>query len=363
MNEKRFRFVVSSAEEAVTVLRERLGDRARVVSVRQVEGTGLARFLKAPKLEVIAEVAPEEPAPAPAIEAIAPGAPVEAPVATAPAENLVGFPPAPAPLPVEPEPVAASALVRLLRAGGLSSPLLARLRAGRDWATLEKMPVGRALTRIGMLLREEFHATPQRPLGTRVAFLGTPAAGTTTALCKWVATEVFVRRRSGIVLKLDLERANPSDALAVFCEALGVRCARSMADVPPLAPGQSLFVDVPGVVPDRPGEVAEVARALDPLFTTSRVLVLNAAYDAALIKRAYAFAEQAGCTHVVFTHLDELTHWGKLWDFLPGQSLTPLFLGTGPNVAGDLEQNVFDAVLARTFPDAGLQAAPQPLAS
>jgi len=360
MSDQRFRFVVSSAEEAVTVLRERLGERAKVVSVRQVEGTGLARFLKAPKLEVIAEVAPEEiapPAVVPAAEPLTAGAGVPG----GPVGNLVGFP---APPPIEPEPVpAASALVRVLRAGGLSSPRLARLRAHREWPTLEQMPIGRALTRIGMLLREEYRATPQRPLGSRVAFVGTPAAGTTTALCKWVATEVFVRQRTGLVLKLDLERANPGDALAVFCEALGVRCARSMADVPPLAPGQSLFVDVPGVVPERPGEVAALTRALQPLFTTSRVLVLNAAYDAALIKRAYAFAEQAGCTHVVFTHLDELTHWGKLWDFLLEPTLTPLFLGTGPNVAGDLEQNIFEAVLARTFPDAGLQAAPQQLAS
>ena len=62
----RFRFIVRSAEEAVTVLREQLGPRARVVSVKQVEGKGLARFLRAPKLEVIAEVAPETPA-APAV--------------------------------------------------------------------------------------------------------------------------------------------------------------------------------------------------------------------------------------------------------------------------------------------------------
>src|SRR5437867_11172298 len=55
-NEARYKFVVSSAEEAVRVLRERLGEHARVVSVRQVEGAGLAKFLRAPKLEVIAEV-------------------------------------------------------------------------------------------------------------------------------------------------------------------------------------------------------------------------------------------------------------------------------------------------------------------
>src|SRR5689334_21067786 len=51
-----YRFVVRSADEAVRILHERLGERARVVSVRQVEGAGLARFLRAPKLEVIAEI-------------------------------------------------------------------------------------------------------------------------------------------------------------------------------------------------------------------------------------------------------------------------------------------------------------------
>ncbi len=72
---------------------------------------------------------------------------------------------------------------------------------------------------------------------------------------------------------------------------------------------------------------------------------------------ALAFGERAGGTHVVFTHLDELTHCGKLWESLLDQTLTPLFLGTGPNIAGDLEENVFDEVLARTFPEFGLQAA------
>ncbi|MEI8108427.1 MAG: hypothetical protein WCI46_11475, partial [Verrucomicrobiota bacterium] len=62
MSAKRFRFIVSSAEEAVKVLRDRIGENARVISVRQVEGTGLAKFLQAPKLEVIAEVVdPTEP--------------------------------------------------------------------------------------------------------------------------------------------------------------------------------------------------------------------------------------------------------------------------------------------------------------
>ena len=53
---KRFRLVVRSAEEAVRVIREKLGEDARVFSVKQVGGEGLKRFISSPKLEVIAEI-------------------------------------------------------------------------------------------------------------------------------------------------------------------------------------------------------------------------------------------------------------------------------------------------------------------
>ena len=53
---KRYRLVVRSAEEAVRMIREKLGENAKVVSVRQTGGEGLKRFISSPKLEVIAEV-------------------------------------------------------------------------------------------------------------------------------------------------------------------------------------------------------------------------------------------------------------------------------------------------------------------
>ncbi len=344
MTEQRFRFVVSSAEEAVTVLRERLGENARVVSVRQVEGTGLAKFLQAPKLEIIAEKVTPETAAAPL------------PDGTNATAGPNVLPLAPSIAVAEPV-VAGSPLARLLHAGGVSTQILARLRSSSDWIALEAMPPGAALARIGSILREQFRARPRRELGDRIAFVGSPGAGTTSALCKRLATDVFVRQRGGVVLKLDLDRANPGDALSVFCDALGVPCVRSIPDVPTLAANQSLFIDVPGILTNSAEESNELTTALGPLFTTSRVMVINAAYESALIKRSYEFAERAECTHVVFTHLDELTHWGKLWDFLLGSNLTPLFLGTGPNIAGDFEENVFDAVLARTFPEGGAIAA------
>ena len=38
-----YKFLVATAEEAVSLIRERLGENARVLSVRQVEGEGLSR--------------------------------------------------------------------------------------------------------------------------------------------------------------------------------------------------------------------------------------------------------------------------------------------------------------------------------
>jgi flagellar biosynthesis protein FlhF len=390
MSQQRYRFVVGSAEEAVTVLRDRLGENARVVSVRQVEGTGLAKFLQAPKLEVVAElVSPEQIAleqqPAmqaapPATRALAAAQPPAALPASSPGtpsieqgfreEQPLGvYDPRRAgsgprdtsnhsPLPpAQNSPAGNSTLHRLLAAGGISTATLARLFSSPEWDRMEKMPPRFALVEAGIRLREIYRGIPKKSLGDRVAFLGSPGAGKTTALCKWLAGDVFVRQRRGVVLKLDLDRANPGDALAVFCEALGVPCARSIPDVPKLGPGQTLYIDVPGVIPGREEEAAQVTEALDPLFTNSRVMVINAAYESALIKRSYAFAQRSGCTHVAFTHLDELTHWGKLWEFILEPSLTPLFLSTGPNIAGDMEQDVFEAVMARTFPNAGAQAA------
>jgi predicted DNA-binding antitoxin AbrB/MazE fold protein len=46
---KRFKLVVRSAEEAVRVIREKLGEDARVLSVKQVGGEGLKRFISSPK--------------------------------------------------------------------------------------------------------------------------------------------------------------------------------------------------------------------------------------------------------------------------------------------------------------------------
>ena len=82
-----------------------------------------------------------------------------------------------------------------------------------------------------------------------------------------------------------------------------------------------------------------------------RVLVLNAAYDRASLRDAYAAGRDVGATHLVFTHLDEVPQWGKLWDYLFDEAVEPLFLATGPSLTGDCEDDVAGAIVRRTLPD------------
>ena len=372
--EQRYRFIVSSAEQAVSVLRARFGDRARVVSVRQVEGRGLAKFLQAPKLEVIAAVAPGpevnagegdgESAGGVVTAEGAGGGDVQGAAVVASSNDaevkggggvgrakVVGQGLDDAVL------QGAGRLARVLQAGGLSAPVISRLMAYPAWKQVESQPLGRAMVDVAALLRSEYAAVPRRPLGDRVAFVGAAGAGKTTALCKRLAMDVFMRGQRPAALKVDLDRANPGDALSVFCEALGAAYIRNISDVPAAGRGQTLYIDLPGFSLWADDDVAEIRTAINPLFTTARAVVINAAYEPSLVRRCFTVAEKLDCTHVVFTHVDELQYWGKLWDPLLRSGLTPLFLGTGQNIAGDCEENVFESVLGRTFSAVGLESA------
>src|SRR5208337_5295533 len=55
-----YRFTVDSADQAASIIRDRLGPRAHVLSVRTIEASGLRRLWASPRLEVVAQVEPED---------------------------------------------------------------------------------------------------------------------------------------------------------------------------------------------------------------------------------------------------------------------------------------------------------------
>jgi len=360
-----YKFVVRSAEEAVQTIRERLGENAKVLSVRQTRAKGLGGFFSRPNLEVVVQIPEAEtnllPYPPEKDSGSVSGAggalslyPDEAGMAARTSDYTVAR--AAAAMALRDVP---TRLPELLKRSGFSEAMLARLQAMPVFAEQEGQPLHHAIAEVGQALRHIVQKRPARPLPARTAFLGTPGVGRTTALCKWLAKEVFSRQKMARVLKAEFDRPNPAEGLAVFCEALGLTLdyfAPGQDDkagrVTPDEAGGSLYADLPGLSLHSPADNAVLAKFLDREKFAGRVLVLNAAYDATMLRRAYAAGRDLGATHLVFTHLDELEHWGKLWDFLIEGELTPLFLATGPSLTGDCEEAMIDAVLRRTLPGA-----------
>jgi flagellar biosynthesis protein FlhF len=344
-----YKFTVKSAEQAVSLIRERLGTQARVLSVRAVEPKGLRRFFSSARLEVIAQI--DGPAQAAAPRAVGsslsavsadPAMPLDEQVE--PMEPRSRFPSTPPPPP-------ATGLAGLLRRSGLTETALNRLQSRANWDELNTLPLHRALAETSRLLRQQVESRPSRAPLSRAAFLGTPGVGRTTALCKWLAAEVFRRARLGHVVTVEFDRPNPTGPLPVFSEALGVPLAHFPCETQPAVAGGFVYFDLPGLSSRRPSDNAQIAQWLDREQITERVLVLNAAYDRASLRDSYAAGRDLGATHLVFTHLDEVPQWGKLWDYLFDETLEPLFLATGPSLTGDCEEDVPGAIVRRTLPD------------
>lgn len=356
-----FKFTVRSAAQAVETIRERLGPTARVLSVRAVPAKGWRRLIGSPQLEVIAQVGHAASAPAATPLSDEPAAPDFSTILP-PDETADDDAAAPAPaaeLPSRPlvaprlsRPARADGLAGLLRRSGLTEGALSRLQSGPNWGELNTMPLHRALAETARQLREQIEARPGRAPISRAAFIGTPGVGRTTALCKWLSAEVFRRGRLGHVVTVEFDRPNPTGPLPVFTEAMGVPLAHFPCGTRAAVPNGFVYFDLPGMSVRRPADNAAMARFLEAEEIKERVLVLNAAYDRASLREVYAAGRDLGATHLVFTHLDEVPQWGRLWDYLFDERVEPLFLGTGPSLTGDLEEDVPGAIVRRTLPDA-----------
>lgn len=344
-----YKFTVRSAEQAVATIREKLGVDARVLSVRTIEPKGFGKLFRSSQLEVIAQLDPiVEP------EEVIPPAPKVAEVSDEPALPGADAPAAftEVPLPrrnaIQHTPIG---LADLLRRSGLTETALNRLQSGSNWREINRLPLHRALAETSRLLRERAETRAARPPLSRAAFIGTPGVGRTTALCKWLAAEVFRRARTGHVVTIEFDRPNPLGPLPVFAEALGVPLAHFPCETQIAVPGGFVYFDLPALSPRRPSDNAALADWLDREKINERVLVLNAAYDRAAMRDAYTAGRELGATHLVFSHLDEVPQWGKLWDYLFDEELEPLFLATGPSLTGDCEEDVSGALTRRTLAD------------
>jgi flagellar biosynthesis protein FlhF len=246
-------------------------------------------------------------------------------------------------------PAVPPSLPMLLRRSGVSEVALGRLQCDPSWPALAALPLHRSLVELGLRLSSRRNKKGARRPLRRAAFLGTAGSGRSTALCKWLGVEVFRNERSGGVMLVEFDRPNPAGSLPVFCEALGVPFARFPSCPKAAEEGDFLYFDLPGISLGDPADNAPIARFLDRERIDQRVLVLNMAYDQAVLRAAYAAGRSLGATHLVFTHLDEVQQLGRVWEYLCDGALEPLFLASGPSLTGNCEEDVWSAVVRKTL--------------
>jgi len=354
---KKYRLVVRSAEEAVRMIRDKLGESARVVSVRQIGGEGLKRFISSPKLEVIAEVPPldqtseelsdkailsekkedvvKEQLKAPSVSKIS-------------SSNDEQVLPTSAPDPSSELPQDA---LQILSKAGFDELLVSQIQSWPEIGDLSDLSLADVLRQVTLCLSDRFKALPQVPTGNKIALLGSPGAGKTTMLCKMLAHEVFIKKKVPMVLKLENGVPNPDDSLRIFCEVIGVTLYREESKVPEATMQSPLFIDIPGISLSDAAEWSKIKASLSSLGVSSRILVVNGAYDSKVLSKCVRIGSNLHSTHLAITHFDELSNASKLWPIIFDSSLTPYCISTGQNITGDFSSNVLNQMIAKSFPE------------
>jgi flagellar biosynthesis protein FlhF len=356
---KRFKLVVRSAEEAVRVIRERLGEDARVLSVKQVGGEGLKRFISSPKLEVIAEIPSQEQQAEEANALSHEPAGAESGKSGAvlqdekPTEPVMQEKQSEQILTTEDQGENGSPgeTSRILSKAGFDLALLSDIQSWTDWKKVNELPLADALKEITIGLSDRFRSTPSVPTTDKIALLGAPGVGKTTTLCKFLAHEVFMNKRTPHVLKVENGIPNPDDALRIFCEVVGVTLFREAGNLPEISESNPLYLDFPGLSLSHVDDWVETKETLDHLDVRTRVLVLNGAYDRQVLLKNISSGKHLGATHIAFTHFDELSNSTKLWPIILHSALSPLCICNGQNVTGDFTTSVLNQMISRTFPE------------
>jgi len=355
---KRFRLVVRSAEEAVRVIREKLGESARVLSVRQVGGEGLRKFISSPKLEVIAELPIEDESNVVGIESDKLSNDGNLEVANSKPEVLAKEKPQfdTKPIKEQTEEIVKkdnsdSNSIEILKKAGFDAQLLSVIETWSNWSDIKNLSLADTLKEITVGLSDRFKLNDSNPLQEKIAIIGAPGVGKTTTLCKFLAHDVFMNKKAPNVLKIENGVPNPDDALRIFCEVIGVTLFREANKTPSSSYMSPLYLDLPGLSLGLNEEWVSAKEVLDSLNIKTRVLVLNAAYDKQIINKTINQGQLIEATHLAFTHFDEISNSTKLWPILLRNQFTPLCICNGQNVTGDFTTHVLNQMIAKTFPE------------
>lgn len=361
-------FLAESVADAVTQIRETLGQEAVVLNVRRLPAEGLARLWQKPRIEVLAHV-PEKPAIAPVTTVSTPAAALDEVQVSALAglraemqemrDSMASATPSSfskiSDRVQTSEAPARSAgdwsVGHILEQSGLLPVHAERVMADLCSAHGDAAPVSIAeeIELAKQMLASRWKTSQSKSVGIHV-FIGAPGAGKTTVLCKWLAQIALVEGRSAAVWRLDGHVANTAESISVFGEILGVPVERYAPVNGELPDADVLFVDLPGINPTDAVAMDQLAQRIGTLPHAQVHLVVNAAYETSLMLAQVRAFSKLPITDVIVTHLDEESRWGKVWNVALGTNCPVSLLSTGQNIPGDLSEATPEKIFMRQFP-------------
>ena len=348
---KKFRIVVGSAEEAVRILKNHFGDKARVLSVKQVEGKGLARFLGSPRLEIIATVeeqeTPQIPPPQPPKAEQPPqekSETVNNKIDNAESESNDRCFSQSTPV------VTTKQIGNVLKRSGFDSIVVGNFLENIECREDKPLTLQESMQSFLENLKKTYEAIPRIPIGKKIAFFGPAAAGKTLALCKLLAKEVFIEKTSPIVMKFASEQPKGEEALSVFCNVLGIKFINELdKDTDEIVEENTVFCDSDGFSFNSEEDISSMKTKLTKWNVDTRILVLNATCESEFLDHCFSKATQLGATHFVLTHMDEVIAASKLWKYILNSGLSPLLFTYGQNLTSDFTQNMFSFLLNKSL--------------
>ena len=347
-------FMAASAEEAVALIRAKLGPEAVVLNVRRLPPNGLARLWQKPMVEILA-CKPEAPAAeaSPFSEALA-----EFRQELAEIKQQVSNRPAPE-IPPASWPAGDAGLNSgnwrvgtLLRKSGLlplhAQQVMDRLRA--HYGENPPSSLGGEINRAQDVLAASWRKPSPVAAKSLHVFIGPAGCGKTTYLCKWLTQTVLVEGRLARVWRLDGATANMAESLSVYCDILGAPNERVWQPGGEAIAEDIGFIDLPGVDWRKPSAMQELAGLLKQFGSTRLHLVLNGAYDISILLAQFRAFAVLPIEDLAITHLDEESCWGKIWNLVLGTNCSIRHLSAGQNIPGDLCEASAKMIFARQFP-------------
>lgn len=195
------------------------------------------------------------------------------------------------------------------------------------------------------------------PLGHRdavVAAVGPAGAGKTTIIAK-LAAHAHLAGTTVQLISVDDGGLGAPSPLETFGAIIGAphTMAQTTAEVARAVVGGArrglVLVDSPGLAPRETGAITDLNGLLNAAGATEIHLVLPAttrSADAVAAARAFT---RLGATHLLFTRLDETSHYGGVISVSAAAGLPLSYFSTGRDVPSDIERATIRALVRRVL--------------